>query len=184
MPTTVTSSSYTTIKTSLTSEELPEQPTSVPSESQPSAPREDSATKASSSPYADATAIDVDIPETEQCGNDDRLIMPGLAWTVANSMYNADQMEGTQCTDFKQVLEASDGTRLVEWTSTSTIEKVADTEDLCKGYSNIGIGANLRQRLSDIKEIPAYFKWSRTTDGEFKGEFVFQIQHSACIADY
>lgn len=130
---------------------------------------DDSASSVQSSPYADATEVDVDIEPTEQCGNDDRLIMPGMAWTVANSMYNSDGMVGTQCTDFERVLEASDGTYLVEWTSTTNVENIEDTADLCKGYSNIGIGVNLEERLSDVQSIPAYYKWSRTINTEFKG---------------
>jgi hypothetical protein len=121
-------------------------------------------------PLTDTHEVDVGIPPTKQCGNDDRLIMPGMAWTVANSMYNSNQMEGTQCTNFQHVLEASDGTLLVEYTSITDIEQVTATEDICKGYSSIGIGVNLRKRLNQVQSIPASFQWNRTAGEEFKGD--------------
>lgn len=126
--------------------------------------------------YAKATAVAYKIGAREQCGNDDRLILPGEPWTVANSMYNADQMVGQQCTNFDGILETTEGVREVKWTSITDIELVEDTKDVCKGYTNIGIGKNLNKKLKDIESIPAYFKWDRTNTTEFRGE----TQHS-CI---
>uniref|UniRef100_A0A0B7KHH6 Uncharacterized protein n=2 Tax=Bionectria ochroleuca TaxID=29856 RepID=A0A0B7KHH6_BIOOC len=155
----------------------PEQPSSsAETKSQSSAQVNDSLpSSTASSPYADATEVNVNIAAKEQCGNDDRLIMPGMPWTVANSMYNSNRMVGTQCTNYNKVLQASDKTYLVDWTSTTNIENVADTNDICKGYSNIGIGKNLKKRLSEVKAIPAYYKWSRTIDGEFKGANIYDF---------
>ncbi|KAJ3558623.1 hypothetical protein NPX13_g9672 [Xylaria arbuscula] len=125
--------------------------------------------------YAKATAVAYKIGATKQCGNDDRLILPGEAWTVANSMYNADQMVGQQCTNFDGILETTEGVKEVKWTSITNIELVEDTKDVCKGYTNIGIGKNLNKKLKDIESIPAYFKWDRTNSTEFRGSNVFDF---------
>ncbi|ORY61764.1 concanavalin A-like lectin/glucanase domain-containing protein [Pseudomassariella vexata] len=91
-------------------------------------------------------------------------------------MYNADSMTGTQCTNYDDIT-----TEGVVWTSVTDIEKTNDktTQDLCKGYSNIGIGTNLKNRLSDISSIPAYFKWSRTNTTEFRGSNLFDFVTSS-----
>lgn len=128
--------------------------------------------------YSEATPVSFKVPATQQCGNDDRLVLPGMPWTVANSMYNADQMVGSQCTNFEGILEATDGTREVQWNSVTDIELVDSTKELCKGYTNIGIGVNLNKRLSAITAIPAYFKWSRTNTTEFQGKSSPHCFHS------
>jgi hypothetical protein len=97
-----------------------------------------------------------------------------MPWTVANSMYNADQMVGQQCTNFDGIRQAADGTKAVQWTSITDVELVDETKDLCKGYTNIGIGPNLNKKLSDITSIPAYFKWDRTNSTEFKGKLSYK----------
>ncbi|KAI0799150.1 glycoside hydrolase family 12 protein [Xylaria sp. FL0064] len=125
--------------------------------------------------YAKATQVAYKVAATKQCGNDDRLILPGMPWTVANSMYNANQMVGTQCTNFDSVLQAADGTKEVKWTSITNVELVDDTKDVCKGYTNVGIGVNLNNRLKDIKSIPAYYKWDRTNTTEFRGSNLFDF---------
>lgn len=93
-----------------------------------------------------------------------------MPWTVANSMYNADQMVGSQCTNFEGILEAADGTQEVSWTSITDIQFVEDTKDLCKGYTNIGIGVNLNHQYSEISSIPTYFQWNRDNTTEFRGK--------------
>ncbi|KAI1268843.1 glycoside hydrolase family 12 protein [Xylariaceae sp. FL1019] len=158
-----TSTSAKAVATSASSSEIP---TSTPSSSP---------TVAGDSVYAVASAISYKIGATTQCGDEDRLIMPGMPWTVSNAMYGADQMVGTQCTNFKQLLEATDGTDLVQWTSTTDIELIEDTEGICKGYSNVGIGANLQYPLRDIKSIPAYYSWNRTIESEFRGSNLFDF---------
>ncbi|KAI1279306.1 glycoside hydrolase family 12 protein [Xylaria sp. FL0933] len=125
--------------------------------------------------YAKATQVAYKVAAKKQCGNDDRLILPGMPWTVANSMYNANQMVGTQCTNFDSVLQAEDGTKEVKWTSITNVELVDDTKDVCKGYTNVGIGVNLDNKLKDIKSIPAYYKWDRTNTTEFRGSNLFDF---------
>ncbi|KAI0402863.1 glycoside hydrolase family 12 protein [Xylaria palmicola] len=125
--------------------------------------------------YAEATQIAFKVPATEQCGNEDRLVLPGMPWTVANSMYNADQMVGRQCTNFEGILKTTDGTKEVRWTSVTDVERVDETKDVCKGYTNIGIGKNLNKKLKDIKSIPAYYKWDRTNTTEFRGSNLFDF---------
>ncbi|KAI8630102.1 glycoside hydrolase family 12 protein [Xylariaceae sp. FL1651] len=125
--------------------------------------------------FADATPIAYKIGATSQCGNSDRLIMPGKPWTVSNAMYGAKDMVGSQCTNFDRLLESTNGTELVQWTSITNVEYVEDTKDICKGYSNIGVGVNLKQPLSEIKSIPAFFKWSRTVQSDFRGANIFDF---------
>ncbi|KAI1866420.1 hypothetical protein JX265_007721 [Neoarthrinium moseri] len=125
--------------------------------------------------YSEATQISFKVPATEQCGNNDILTLPGMPWVVANSMYNADQMVGSQCTNFESILEATDGTREVVWNSVTDIDLVDSTKDLCKGYTNIGVGVNLNKKLSAITSIPAFFQWSRTNTTEFRGSNVFDF---------
>jgi len=123
--------------------------------------------------YSHATPVSYKVAATEQCGNDDRLILPGMPWTVANSMYNGDRMVGKQCTNFEGVLQGNEGVKEVKWTSTTDVEFVEETKDLCKGYTNVGIGVNLNSKLKDIKSIPAYFQWDRTNTTAFRGEFAY-----------
>ncbi|KAK6072472.1 family 12 glycoside hydrolase [Seiridium cupressi] len=125
--------------------------------------------------YSEATEVAFKVAATQQCGDNDRLILPGMPWTVANSMYNADQMVGSQCTNFNGILQAADDIKEVSWTSVTDIELVDSTKDLCKGYTNIGIGVNLNKQLSAISSIPAYFQWSRTNTTEFRGSNLFDF---------
>jgi xyloglucan-specific endo-beta-1,4-glucanase len=128
--------------------------------------------------YSEATPVSYRVPATQQCGSNDRLVLPGMPWTVANSLYNADQMVGSQCTNFEGILEATDGTQEVQWNSVTDIELVDSTKNLCKGYTNIGIGVNLNKQLGAITAIPAYFKWNRTNTTEFRGEPSTHCFHS------
>ncbi|KAI3324622.1 glycoside hydrolase family 12 protein [Xylariaceae sp. AK1471] len=133
--------------------------------------------------YSQATHISFKVAATKQCGNSDRLILPGMPWIVANSMYNADQMVGKQCTNFNGISQATDGTKEVQWTSVTDVELVDETKDLCKGYTNIGLGHNLNKKLSDITSIPAYFKWDRTNSTEFRGSNLFDFITSPSPGD-
>ncbi|CAH0058290.1 unnamed protein product [Clonostachys solani] len=136
------------------------------------------ASQTSTAPYTSATEVDVKVPATEQCGVDDRLHFTGMPWTLSNNMYNSESMVGTQCTNFVRALAASDGTSLVEWTSTTDVQKIEDTANICKGYSNFGDGPDDKPRLRDIKSIPAYFKWSRSVEEDFKGAHIFDMMTS------
>lgn len=133
------------------------------------------ASQTSTAPYASATEVDLKVPATEQCGVNDRLHFTGMPWSLSNNMYNSESMLGTQCTNFVRALGASDGTNLVEWTSTTDVQKIEDTADICKGYSNFGDGPDDKARLRDIKSIPAYFKWSRSVEEDFKGRLSCSI---------
>ncbi|KAI0422820.1 glycoside hydrolase family 12 protein [Xylaria grammica] len=135
----------------------------------------DAASQVVDGTYTKATPVAFKVKATEQCGNNDRLSLPGMPWTVANSMYNADQMVGQQCTNFDGILETADGTKEVKWTSVTDVKLVDDTKDVCKGYTNIGVGVNLNKKLKDIKSIPAYYQWDRTNTTEFKGSNVFDF---------
>ncbi|KAI1827841.1 glycoside hydrolase family 12 protein [Xylaria intraflava] len=125
--------------------------------------------------YAQATPIEYEVRATTQCGNTDRLILPGMPWTVANSMYNANQMVGQQCTNFDGVRQAADGSKEVDWTSVTDIDLVSQTKDVCKGYSNVGVGVNLDKKLGDITSIPTYFQWNHTNTTEFRGSNLYDF---------
>lgn len=153
---------------------IPEESTSTSSKTSPSQTLENL--------YAAATAVNMGVQATTQCGNTDDLTLPGMPWVVANSMYNANSMKSTdsQCTNFKQVLHdnnqqwsngKSDGTYLVEWNSLTNIAKEDDTKDICKGYSNIGVGEGLKSKLSEISSIPTYYKFSRENTEGFRGAY-------------
>ena len=124
--------------------------------------------------YADASPVNVPgLPPTEHCGNNDILIMPGQPWTVANSMYGSAVMKGRQCSNFKNILQDSTGDVLVSWDSVSEVDFVPDdTQTICKGYSNIGVGVNLGHPLGDVQSIPAYYTWYRPNADGFKGTFI------------
>ncbi|EMR68704.1 putative family 12 glycoside hydrolase protein [Eutypa lata UCREL1] len=93
-------------------------------------------------------------------------------------------MSGQQCTNYEEVVETSGGTQqMVRYESVTDIEQVDDTEDVCKGYSNVGIGENLRKPFRDVKAIPAYFQWERTISTAFKGANVFDIITSPTSGD-
>ncbi|KAK7757664.1 hypothetical protein SLS62_000041 [Diatrype stigma] len=124
---------------------------------------------------SDATKVADSPAATSMCGDADRKILPGYPWTVSNAMYNAGQMVGQQCTNYEDLVATADGTQHVRYRSVTDIERVGDTEDLCKGYSNVGIGKNLKKQFRDVKAIPASFQWDRTNTTEFKGANVFDF---------
>ncbi|RYP32779.1 hypothetical protein DL767_005027 [Monosporascus sp. MG133] len=149
--------------------------TEEPTQAESSTGAVDRSSTAPLSPAGDATAVADGPAATHLCGNSDRKIMPGYPWTVSNAMYNADLMVGRQCTNYESVLEAPDGTKQVRYTSVTDIQRLEDTEDDCKGYSNVGIGKNLGKRFRDVTSIPAYFQWERKNSGEFKGANIFDF---------
>ncbi|RYP45130.1 hypothetical protein DL768_008488 [Monosporascus sp. mg162] len=149
--------------------------TEEPTQAESSTGAVDRSSTAPLSPAGDATAVADGPAATHLCGISDRKIMPGYPWTVSNAMYNADLMVGRQCTNYESVLEAPDGTQQVRYTSVTDIQHLEDTEDDCKGYSNVGIGKNLGEQFRDITSIPAYFQWERKSSGEFKGANLFDF---------
>ena len=62
-------------------------------------------------------------PSANLCGNDQRVILQGTPWLVANSMYGAGAMVGTSCTYFDHV----EGNAEVVWSSTVHIQDVPGT---------------------------------------------------------
>ncbi|KAL8636462.1 MAG: hypothetical protein Q9228_006145 [Teloschistes exilis] len=67
------------------------------------------------------------------CGNDDRDILEGTPWLVANSMYGASAMVGSHCTSFDRVENPPGENPRVVFTSDSAIEYVANTLTLSTG---------------------------------------------------
>ncbi|KAI2640989.1 glycoside hydrolase family 12 protein [Xylaria nigripes] len=133
--------------------------------------------------FHEGKPVPYSVNATTQCGDDDRLILPGMPWTVANSMYNANQMVGQQCTNFDAIFETTEGGKEVEWTSVTDISFVDETKDVCKGYSNIGIGVNLNHKLGEITSIPAHFKWNHTNSTTFRGANLFDFIVSPMSGD-
>ncbi|KAL8811993.1 MAG: hypothetical protein Q9223_004464 [Gallowayella weberi] len=61
------------------------------------------------------------------CGNDDRVILDGTPWLVANSLYHADAMVGSACTYFDRVETPAGGNPRVVWRSTTAIQNIKST---------------------------------------------------------
>ncbi|KAH8892713.1 concanavalin A-like lectin/glucanase, partial [Thozetella sp. PMI_491] len=108
------------------------------------------------------------VQPTTQCGTDDRVNLPGTGMSVANSMYGAALMSGTQCTNYDTINQAG-----IVWTSVTNVDKTNVND--AKGYSNIGLGKNVKNRLSSISSIPVYYKWERTNTTEFRGNNCFDF---------
>ena len=64
---------------------------------------------------------------TNLCGNDQRIILEGTPWLVANSMYGAGSMVGTSCTYYDHIETSAGGNPQVVWSSTVHIQDVAGT---------------------------------------------------------
>ncbi|KAL8659755.1 MAG: hypothetical protein Q9202_006970 [Teloschistes flavicans] len=118
------------------------------------------------------------------CGNDDRDILEGTPWLVANSMYGASAMVGSHCTSFDKVQNSPGGNPRVVFTSDSAIEYAANTDNVCKGYANVGIIQNLQSTISSISTIPASYDWTRTSSTKFKGNICFDFILSPTKGDF
>lgn len=66
-------------------------------------------------------------PPANLCGNDDRVVLQGTPWLVANSMYGAADMVGTSCTYFDHVEMGAGGEKEVVWRSEVHIQDVEGT---------------------------------------------------------
>ena len=66
-------------------------------------------------------------PSANLCGNDDRVVLQGTPWLVANSMYGAADMVGTSCTYFDHVEMDAGGKEEVVWRSEVHIQDVEGT---------------------------------------------------------
>ncbi|PWY79193.1 concanavalin A-like lectin/glucanase [Aspergillus heteromorphus CBS 117.55] len=112
---------------------------------------------------------------TDLCGDYDYIILEDTPWIVYNMLYNADEIVGSQCTNYGEVTATSNGTQEVVWSSVTDIEYVESTNNVPKGYSFVGLTENLETRLSAIDSIPAEYVWSRTNTTAFKGNICFDF---------
>ena len=64
---------------------------------------------------------------SEHCGDYDYVILQDTPWIVYNMLYNANQIVGTQCTNYDQVTTSDSGTKEVVWSSVTGIEYVEST---------------------------------------------------------
>ncbi|KAL1306862.1 hypothetical protein AAFC00_005513 [Neodothiora populina] len=122
-------------------------------------------------------------PATDLCGNSDSLILSGTPWIVFNMLYNANQMVGTQCTNYGSQTTSTSGTAEVVWSSVTDIQYVEATNNVPKGYSFIGLTQNLETQISAIKSIPATYEWTRSNSTAFKGNVCFDFMTSDTKGD-
>ena len=61
------------------------------------------------------------------CGDNNYDILAGTPWIVDNLVYNADQMVGTQCTNFENVQTPAGQNKQIVWSSVANIEYVEST---------------------------------------------------------
>lgn len=64
---------------------------------------------------------------TSLCGDYDYIILQDSPWIVYNMLYNADEIVGTQCTDYGEMTTSTNGTKEVVWSSVTDIEYVEST---------------------------------------------------------
>ncbi|MCJ1441338.1 MAG: hypothetical protein MMC23_001824 [Stictis urceolatum] len=98
-------------------------------------------------------------------------------------LYNSDQMVGTQCTNFGSVNTPATGNPSLIWSSVTDIDYIANTNNVPKGYSFVGLTQNLEVSLSSIASIPASYKWTRTNSTAFKGNVCFDFMTSDTKGD-
>ena len=66
-------------------------------------------------------------PATTLCGNDQRIILKGTPWLVANSMYGAGAMVGSACTRYDRIETGPNGNPRVVWGGRTNIQYVQST---------------------------------------------------------
>ncbi|PYH68533.1 concanavalin A-like lectin/glucanase [Aspergillus vadensis CBS 113365] len=120
---------------------------------------------------------------TSLCGDYDYIILQDSPWIVYNMLYNADEIVGTQCTDYGEMTTSTNGTKEVVWSSVTDIEYVESTNNVPKGYSFVGLTENLETKISAIESIPAEYTWSRTNSTAFKGNVCFDFITSPTKGD-
>ncbi|KAL8680277.1 MAG: hypothetical protein Q9186_003515 [Xanthomendoza sp. 1 TL-2023] len=123
-------------------------------------------------------------PPQKMCGNDDRVILEGTPWLVANSLYGAAAMVGSACTYFDKVESPAGGIPRVVWRSTTAIQNIKSTDNICKGYANVGLISNLQTPISSISSVPATYDWTRTSSTVFKGNICFDFILSNSKGDF
>ncbi|RAH45306.1 putative endoglucanase-1 precursor [Aspergillus brunneoviolaceus CBS 621.78] len=112
---------------------------------------------------------------TTLCGDYDYIILQDTPWIVYNMLYNAAETVGTQCTGYDSQTTSANGTKEVVWSSVTDIEYVEATNNVPKGYSFVGLTANLETKISAISSIPADYTWTRTNTTAFKGNTCFDF---------
>ncbi|PYI09328.1 iron-sulfur cluster-binding protein [Aspergillus sclerotiicarbonarius CBS 121057] len=112
---------------------------------------------------------------TDLCGDYDYIILQDAPWIVYNMLYNADEIVGSQCTNYGEMTTNANGTKEVIWSSVTDIEYVESTNNVPKGYSFVGLTQNLETKISAIDSIPAEYTWTRTNSTAFKGNVCFDF---------
>ncbi|KAF5860601.1 hypothetical protein ETB97_001305 [Aspergillus alliaceus] len=64
---------------------------------------------------------------SKHCGDYDYVVLQDTPWIVYNMLYNANQIVGSQCTNYDQVITSTSGTKEVVWNSVTEIEYVEST---------------------------------------------------------
>ncbi|KAL6721376.1 hypothetical protein ACLMJK_000479 [Lecanora helva] len=122
-------------------------------------------------------------PSQNMCGNDQKVILTGTPWLVANSMYGAGSMQGTSCTYYDHIEAGAGGNQAVVWSNSVNIQNVQGTDNICKGYANVGIVGGLENSISSISSVPANYQWTRSSQGPFKGNIIFDFILGAAKGD-
>lgn len=123
-------------------------------------------------------------PAQDLCGTpDDSVIVDGTPWIVYNMMYNYQQIEGSVCTGFKDLITGVDGEQKCAWNSTWDVSKVDSTSNVPKGYSFVGLTQNLENQISAIDSIPATYYWLRTNETEYKGAYTVRASSNGTRAN-
>ena len=76
---------------------------------------------------AATTQVSTTQASAKLCGNDDHQVLDGTPWLIANSMYGADQMVGSVCTDLNKIQTPAGGNPQVVWSSETSIAYVEST---------------------------------------------------------
>ncbi|KAB8237937.1 concanavalin A-like lectin/glucanase domain-containing protein [Aspergillus alliaceus] len=120
---------------------------------------------------------------SKHCGDYDYVVLQDTPWIVYNMLYNANQIVGSQCTNYDQVITSTSGTKEVVWNSVTEIEYVESTNNVPKGYSFVGLTQNLETKLSAINSIPSTYSWTRTNTTAYKGNVCFDFMTSDVKGD-
>ncbi|TVY57727.1 Xyloglucan-specific endo-beta-1,4-glucanase A [Lachnellula cervina] len=120
---------------------------------------------------------------SDHCGDTDYVVLTDTPWIVYNMLYNADEMVGTQCTNYQTAGTLANGEQEVVWNSVTNIEYVESTNNVPKGYSFVGLTQNLENTISSISAIPANYTWTRTNTTAFKGNVCFDFMTSDTKGD-
>ncbi|KAI4257350.1 MAG: hypothetical protein L6R42_005736 [Xanthoria sp. 1 TBL-2021] len=52
---------------------------------------------------------------------------------------------------------------------------MSNSNNICKGYANVGLISNLENTVSSISSIPATYDWTRMSSSAFKGNICFDF---------